>query len=344
MDAHSLPPIAPYKHLHDSPKGVGDARPTAAQIVRDLELEGTMTDRTVLVSGFTTGIGLETARAMALTGTQMVLAGKDTAAFPKVAREISTMWGKEAIVVEMDLADFASVRKAAEEIRSKVKRINFAIFNAGIMTRTYLKTPQGHDITFGVNYLGHFLLFHLIKDLLLPLSPSPDSPSSRLVTLSSLGHLAGPLDMPWIKGGHYDEAKHDHMHAYHQSKLATLYMATEIDRRFSARGLRAFAVSPGTTITPLCDALPPEVLATIGPESGNPIVKSNAQGAATSVWACLAPDLEGMGGLYLEDEAVAGPATPGSGAGAGYATHAYDGEAAKKLWEETCEMVGIGKN
>jgi NAD(P)-dependent dehydrogenase (short-subunit alcohol dehydrogenase family) len=86
------------------------------------------------------------------------------------------------------------------------------VLNAGIMTKTYAKAAQGHDITFGVNFIGHFLSFHLLKSLLY----TDSGHASRVVTLSSLGHLhSGPIDLPWITGGHNDEAKHDYMYAYH---------------------------------------------------------------------------------------------------------------------------------
>ncbi|KAI9351751.1 short-chain dehydrogenase [Zopfochytrium polystomum] len=336
-----LPSIAPYAASHVSPSGPGDARPTALKVVEDQHLSDALRHKTILLTGFSTGIGLATARALAATGARLVLLAKDTSAHPKVPLELASIAGPGTpapLVVEMDLADLASVAAAATVVRNQCSRLDIAILNAGVMTRNPSKTPQGHDLTFGINFIGHFALLHALVPLLV------DHPTgARIVTLSSLGHLhSGPIDIPWITGGHATREP-DHMFAYHQSKLATLYLATEADRRLRRRGVRAFAVSPGSTLTALCDALPTEVASIFDSSRPAPFTKSNEQGAATVVWAALARELEGLGGLYLEDEAVAQPAaTPAEGKG--FADYAYDADAARELWEVSCDIVGVARD
>lgn len=196
-------------------------------------------------------------------------------------------------------------------------------------------TKDGFEAQFGTNHLAHFLLFQRLKKLLLS-SATPDFPS-KVICVSSSGHketgihfddpqLAQPgVYGPWI--------------GYGQSKTANVYMANEIDRRYGSRGLRAFSLHPGGIWTGL------QIYMDTTPYRGNPKVeksmKSVEQGAATTVYAALDRELEGKGGLFLEDCQVAVKASEAPQPQVGYAKWAYDEEAEKKLWKMSCEMVGI---
>lgn len=208
------------------------------------------------------------------------------------------------------------------------------------MRLSFIKNKQGLELHFAVNYFGHFLLFNELRPLL-EASATPEF-ASRIVTLSSLGHHAsGPLDLACIKSP--SATDRDPHISYCQSKLATLYLANEIDRRYSKSGIHANSVSPGTIITPLCDYLPDNIVEGLKAEAAMKVIKSPQQGAACSVWAACAKELEGLGGIYLEDERVAlqfDPENPGAWPG-GYVPYAYDKETAGKLWDISCELAGI---
>ncbi|KAI9010555.1 hypothetical protein DFJ74DRAFT_623756 [Hyaloraphidium curvatum] len=335
MPVPPLPDIAPYAAAHASPSGAGDARPTALQVVEDQGLADKWAGRTVLVTGATSGIGAETTKALAATGAKIVVAGVHS---KRDGAKALSEAAKDAVFVDMDLADNDSVRAAAKEIAAACDKIHVAVLNAGIMAKEFSTTSNGLEIHFQVNYLGHFLLFHLLRPLLAA-SSSPGS-ASRVVALSSLGHHNAPLDLACIT----DPKPTDRppIEAYGQSKVATLYLANEIDRRYKGQGIRAFAVSPGTVLTPLADNLPEQLKEGLKAESAQAVIKSFAQGAATSVWAATAKELEGLGGLYLEDERVAlqfDPENPGPWP-SGFKPYAYDEEPAKELWELSCKLHG----
>lgn len=201
-----------------------------------------------------------------------------------------------------------------------------------------VKTADGHESQFGTNHLAHFLLFQLLKPLLLA-SATPDF-SSRVVSLSSSGHRSG--------GVHFDDygldapGAYNPWAAYGQSKTANIYLANEIDRRYGARGLHAWSLHPGGIMTGLQVHMPDSVKAgwKTDKEVSN-YMKSPEQGAATSVWAAVDKDLEGAGGRFLEDCEITG-ACVGSGLKAkGYASWAFDPEGEAKLWKDSCKMVGV---
>lgn len=204
------------------------------------------------------------------------------------------------------------------------------------------KTSDGFETQFGVNHLAHFLLFQLLKSALLS-STSLDFPS-RVICLSSSGHRNGPIQFDDLK---FDKRGYTPFGAYGQSKLANVYMANEIEQRYSKRNLHAFSVMPGGIATPLQKHMDQKWLE--GMKRNQEAVlgsKSAAQGAATSVMAALSPDLLslGFGGKYLEDCAVSLPRLEGQAGYAGYAPYAYDEAAERRLWTESLDMVGLTEN
>ena len=197
------------------------------------------------------------------------------------------------------------------------------------------KTEDGFEKQFGTNHLGHFLLFQLLKPALLA-SSTPEF-QSRVVSVSSLGHRYNDIDLDniMLEGGAYVPSR-----AYAHSKIGNIYLANEIERRYGSRGLHATSLHPGGIWTGLQAHLDtsawkanPEVLA---------YMKSEAQGAATSVWAAVAKCWEGKGGKYLDNCQVAPPHDESTGLlGSGYAKWAFDEEKAKRLWHMSNRLVGL---
>jgi NAD(P)-dependent dehydrogenase (short-subunit alcohol dehydrogenase family) len=201
------------------------------------------------------------------------------------------------------------------------------------------KTNSGFETHMGSNHFGHFLFFQLLKPLLL--SSSTPTQTSRLVTVSSYGHVLSPIrfdDMDFAK------SEYSPWLAYGQSKTANIYMANSVDRLYGSKGLHAVSLHPGVIFdTELCRYTTGDNMAELGGmEPFKKIEKNVEQGAATTVWAALTPHFNDKGGVYCADvgEAVAaGPDAPVGGPE--YASHAYDIEAEDRLWELSCKAVGV---
>jgi NAD(P)-dependent dehydrogenase (short-subunit alcohol dehydrogenase family) len=291
--------------------------------------------KVILITGASSGIGVETARALYATGAHLFLPVRDVSKGQAVAADIKASHpsSKGAIdVLELDLESLQSVRQCAAAFLSKSQQLNILICNAGVMATPEGRTKDGFETQFGINHLAHFLLFQVLKPTLL--TSSTPAFNSRVVCVSSSGH-----QMSGIHFGDFDLKKsgYEPFKGYGQSKTANIYMSTEIDRRYGAQGLHSTAVMPGGIVSGLQKHLSAELNASW---QSDPIVKSSAQGAATTVWAAVSKDWEGKGGKYLEDCAVAKPQAE-SRKYAGFAPHAYDAEAAGKLWEESLRMVGM---
>ncbi|KAL8679785.1 MAG: hypothetical protein Q9186_003950 [Xanthomendoza sp. 1 TL-2023] len=329
-----------YATAHASPGGPGDARPTAMAIVKDEGLEDKLMDKVVLITGCSSGIGIETAKAMAATGAKVFCTVRDVQK-GKTALA-SVLNPSQVILVTMDLNSLDSVRSAAQSVLSQTQTLNILINNAGIMAVPNLvKTADGFESQFGTNHLAHFLLFQLLQPTLV--ASSTPAFSSRVINLSSSGHRAGPVQM-----GNYnfENGKYSPWAAYGSSKTANIYMANEIERRYGSKGLHALSVMPGGIRTGLQGNIPDSVKATwdVDLEVKN-YMKSPEQGAATSVYAAISEEWEGKGGRYLEDCAESVPVGPSGGSTAiGYAPYAYDVESAKKLWADSCKMVEVAND
>lgn len=335
--------IQPYAHRHTTLNGPGDDRPTALEILKDLKLDGKLKDKTVLITGATTatGLGVATAKALHTTGARIFIAARDKekadAAITACTSDTANTQPIEAIL--MDLADFSTIRCGVEDFLQKSKTLNVLINNAGVMYTAEGRTKDGLETVIGVNHFAHFYLFQLLKSTLLA-SSSP-SFHSRVINVTSSAHRYGPLDFDNLdsnKGG-YNKAA-----AYFQSKTANIYMANGIETHYGDKGLHGLSIHPGGVLTTqMFRHLNPEDYAPFGdPESFKRICKTADQGAATIVWAALAPVLEGKGALYLDDVGIAGVAEEGEEPGGpGYSPHAYDGELTEKLWKYSCEAVGV---
>jgi NAD(P)-dependent dehydrogenase (short-subunit alcohol dehydrogenase family) len=287
----------------------------------------------ILVTGASAGLGVETARALAAHGAQVVGAVRDLEKAHRATEPVraAAANGGGLDFVVLDLASLASVRAGADELLAAGKPFDVIIANAGIMACPWSQTVDGFETQFGTNHLGHFVLINRIASLL--------KPGGRLVNLSSAGHRFSDVN---IEDPNFEHTPYSEFGAYGRSKTANILFAVEFDRRHKADGVRATAVHPGVIQTELGRHMTPEVMRQIIPDDGSAPTftwKTIPQGAATSVWSGVVAPADLVGGLYCEDCHVAelqnDPAVRG-----GVRSYALDGERAKALWAKSEEMVG----
>ena len=240
-------------------------------------------------------------------------------------------------LVQLDLADLASVRACADALVAAGKPFDVVIANAGVMACPQGKTADGFETQFGTNHLGHFVLVNRIASLL--------KPGSRLVNLSSAGHRFSDVD---LDDPNFEHSPYTEFGAYGRSKTANVLFAVEFDRRHKANGVRATAVHPGGIQTELGRHMTPEVtqamidsITKAQEQAGGSAFewKSIPQGAATSVWSGFVAPAEAVGGQYCEDCHVA-EVVDIPGFRGGVQPYALDPEHAKALWAKSEEMVG----
>jgi NAD(P)-dependent dehydrogenase (short-subunit alcohol dehydrogenase family) len=296
---------------------------TAAEVIAGIDLSG----KRAIVTGGSSGIGVETARALAGAGAEVTLAVRDTGAGERVASDIDG----EVRVGRLDLSDQASVRAFTAAWDGP---LHILINNAGVMALPVLqRSPEGWELQFATNHMGHFALALGLHDALAVAG------GARIVALSSVGHLRGPIDFDDL---HFERREYDPMLAYGQSKTANVLFAVEAQRRWAADGITANAVHPGAIIdSNLSRHLDPAVLETLR-SSGTYRYKTLQQGAATSVLVATWPPLDGDGGHYFEDgnEAPVVPAPITSMGGTGVASYAIDPVDAERLWEVSKSLIG----
>ncbi|KAF2965792.1 hypothetical protein GQX73_g7778 [Xylaria multiplex] len=325
-----------YADSHKAPFGAGDARPTAIQIVKDEGLEGNMKDKVFLVTGTSSGIGIETGRALAATGAKVFLTTRSLEKGQAACEQFLESGRVE--LLELDTSNLSSVRSAAASFLKRSPTLNVLICNAGVMQiPTREETSEGFEMQLATNYLGHFLLFHLLKDALLRAS-TPEF-NSRLVNVSSAGHHMSEIvfdDLQLRRPDAYGPWK-----AYGQSKLAQIYMANYVDRNFGPLGLHALSLMPGGIMTGLQKHVPAEIRASWDKIPGvRNFLKSLEQGAATTVLAAVGKEWEGKGGKYLEDCRVA-LFEPLVETMMGVSKYAYDKTKEDKLWELTRQILSL---
>lgn len=325
-----------YAESHKSPNGPGDSRPTALDIVKDEGLEGKLSDKVFLVTGCSSGLGIETARALSATGAKLFLGVRDVTKGESALAGILEPGRVE--LVNMDLNSLESMRTAAQTVLDKTQTLNILITNAGVMATPKGTTTDGFETQFGINHLAHFLLFQLLKPTLL--ASSTPAFHSRVVAVSSSGHRGSGVKFDDYG---FETTEYSPWAGYGQSKTANIYMANEIERRYGPRGLHALSLHPGGIQTGLQKHIPDSVKQ--GWSTNQEVlrsVKDPAQGAATSVYAALGKEWEGRGGRYLENCTESPPVRKGNSAtDVGYAPHAYDEEGEKRLWVDSLKMVGL---
>lgn len=308
-----------------------DRTATALDMVEGIDLGG----RNAIVTGGASGIGIETVRALAHAGADVTIAARNETAARAVAGEINRELGADRVSWDrLELGDLASVRDFAA--RWGDRPLSILVNNAGVMACPLGRTKDGFETQFGTNHLGHFLLATLLAPALGKGAPS------RLVSLSSTGHMYSPID---FDDPNYLVRDYHPFKAYGQAKTANALFAVEFDRRYRDKGIRAFSVMPGVINTNLGRHMTAELREELGIQPGSKtgleaMYKSAAQGASTSVWAASSPDLDGHGGLYLEDNAEAVPWTKSLPRGVGVMPHALDPEAARRLWDLSEDLTG----
>ena len=304
----------------------------ARDVVKGMDLTG----RTAIVTGAASGIGVETARALSEAGARVVIAVRNLEAGGTVAADIAQTAKSPVTVEHLDLASLASVRDFTS--RWGDQPLNILINNAGIMACPLDYTPDDLEMQIGTCHFGHYLLgVGLVPALL---KGAQSGRASRVVSLSSIGHRRGPVH---FDDPNYRHRDYDKWEAYGQAKTANSLFAVGLNERFHVKGINANAVMPGGIMTPLQRHLPIEEQQALGwvDENGNARegFKTTEQGASTSVWAAVSPDLEGVGGLYLENCAEAEPWTKDK-PWEGVMPHAIDPVAADKLWDLSRETTG----
>jgi NAD(P)-dependent dehydrogenase (short-subunit alcohol dehydrogenase family) len=306
------------------PSGFG-AQSTAAEVLQGIDLTGKL----AVVTGGYSGIGIETTRALAAAGAHVVVPARR----PDTARE--ALAGIEDVELdELDLADLDSVKSFAERLLGSGRAIDIVIDSAAVMACPETRVGPGWEAQFATNHLGHYALVNRLW-------PAIERGGGRVVAVSSSGHHNSAMrwdDVQFTRG-------YDKWQAYGQAKTANALFAVQLDRYGAERGVRAFAVHPGGILTPLQRHLPKQEMVDRGwiDEDGTPLnppgFKTPEQGAATQVWAATSPQLDGKGGVYLEDCDIAVPAPPGTRKGV--KPYAVDPEEAARLWALSASLTGV---
>jgi NAD(P)-dependent dehydrogenase (short-subunit alcohol dehydrogenase family) len=304
------------------------AQSTAADIITDVDLAG----RRAVVTGASSGIGAETARALASAGAEVTLAVRNPDAGKSVIEDIirSTGTGNDAVrAAHLDLADRASVTAFVDAWRGP---LHILVDNAGIMATQEQRTPEGWEMQFATNHLGHFALTTGLHDALAAAG------DARVVVVSSVGHINGEVlfdDVNFTKNPYNPWA------AYSQSKTANVLFAVEAARRWAADGISVNALNPGRIAsTGLSRYIDPAAMlpTSFDPEGRTGVsVKDIPQGAATSVLLAASPLVQGVTGKYFEDCQEAEPFTPGTRRGV--APYALDSEKAALLWQLSLDLL-----
>ncbi|MEU6652002.1 SDR family NAD(P)-dependent oxidoreductase [Streptomyces sp. NPDC046900] len=297
-----------------------DRSSTASEVIEDVDLSG----RRAVVTGANSGIGVETARALAAHGAEVTLAVRRPEAGEQVAAELRKATGNDAIhVARLDVGDLDSVRAFTAAWHGP---LHMLINNAGIMMPPELERGiAGHEQQFATNYLGHFALALGLHRALAA------ADGARLVSVSSNGHLFSPVVFDDID---FRFRPYDALVAYGQSKTADILLAVEAQRRWSGDGITANSLHPGAIATNLQRH-------TGGLRTPEPFRKTIEQGAATSVFLAAHPGIEGVGGRYFEDVNAAPVvhARPTEYGVPGVAAYALDPDNAARLWELADSIV-----
>ncbi|MDT3438090.1 SDR family NAD(P)-dependent oxidoreductase [Pseudofrankia sp. BMG5.37] len=296
------------------------AESTAAEVIDGIDLSG----RRAVVTGGASGIGIETARALAGAGAEVTLAVRNVEAGDRTAADLIASTGnKQVLVAALDLADQASV---AAFVAQWDGPLDILVNNAGIMASPLLRTPEGWELQFATNHLGHFALATGLHGALAAAG------GARIVSVSSSAHHRSPVVFDDI---HFERREYEPWSAYGQSKTANVLFAVEASKRWAGDGITVNALMPGGIRTNLQRYVSEEDLERLRAAAGGADLKwkTPEQGAATSILVATSPLLDGIGGRYFED---CGEAEVGTlSARSGVAPYALDPEAAARLWDVT---------
>jgi retinol dehydrogenase-12 len=280
-----------------------------------------MTGKTVIVTGGNSGIGLETAVALAKAGAKTLITARDRGRGEAALADLRARSGDGDVdLVVFDLASIASIKQGAGAILQRCDRIDVLVNNAGIVLSDRRETEDGFEATLGVNHLGHFVLTELL------LQRIKDSAPARIVNVASTAHKgAGKgLDFADLQS----TRRYSGMQVYSKSKLANIYFTTELARRLEGTGVTVNCLHPGTVATGYGrDGDSSGVLA-FGLKVIKPFILSAEQGARTSIYLASSPDVAGVTGQYFVKNKARKPSKV-----------AQDDEAARRLWKQSEELV-----
>jgi NAD(P)-dependent dehydrogenase (short-subunit alcohol dehydrogenase family) len=278
-----------------------------------------MTDRTVLVTGATGGIGEATAAGLAALGARVAITGRDRRRAEAAAAGIRAAGGPEVDVFVADMSSQAEVRRLAAEVLHALPGLDVLVNNVGGYWNSRHVTADGLERTFALNHLAPFLLTHLLLDRLRANAPA------RVVTVSSGAQAMGRIDFDDLQGEH----AYSGQRAYNQSKLANVLFTYELARRLDGSGVTANVLHPGVVRTAF-GAEDPGTMQRLLVPLARPFMKTPEQGAATSIHLASAPELEQVSGQYFVNR------TPKRSS-----ARSYDEAVAARLWDVSCELTGI---
>ena len=276
---------------------------------------------TAIITGANSGIGLETAVALATQGLTTIITARDPERGKQALEDIRARSGSSDVdLVVFDLADMASVRAGAAALLDRCPRIDVLVNNAGVVLSVRRETVDGFESTFAINHLGPFLLTTLLLDRIKASAPA------RIVNVSSTAHNGAR------KGLDFDDlqntAKYGGMSVYSQSKLANILFTIELARRLEGTGVTANALHPGTVRTGYGRDGDTNFLLELGIRIASPFFLSPAKGAATSIYLATSPEVEGVTGKYFVKCKAKEPSAAGR-----------DMDAARRLWDVSESLV-----
>jgi NAD(P)-dependent dehydrogenase (short-subunit alcohol dehydrogenase family) len=304
---------------HKIGSGFG-ATSTAAEVLAGIDLTGKL----AVVTGGYSGIGLETTRALTGAGAHVVVPARRRGSAEEALAGIG-----DVEVDELDLADLDSVRAFADRFLASGRHIDMIINNAGIMANPETRVGPGWESQFATNHLGHYALVNRLWPAV--------APGARVVSVSSRGHHRS--------GIRWDDVQFEHGYerwqAYGQAKTANVLFAVHLDSLARDGGVRAFALHPGAIHTNLVRYMSEQELNDLRGRlnQSSQAFKTPEQGAATQVWAATSPQLDGMGGVYLENCDIAEPAA--GEANTGVRDYAIDPDEAARLWTLSADLTGV---
>jgi NAD(P)-dependent dehydrogenase (short-subunit alcohol dehydrogenase family) len=278
-----------------------------------------MHGKTCLITGATSGVGLETARGLAAMGARLFIHGRDPRKVNATLEDIRSSTSNDALIpLVADLSIQANIRQMAETVYQKTDRLDVLINNAGAVNMTRQLSPDGIELTFAVNYLAYYLLTFCLADLLLASAPS------RIIVVSSSAHGYTGLD---VVDDPMFEKDYEGWQAYSRSKLCEIFFTYELASRLDGCGVIVNALHPGFVNSNIGKNNTPEQLAVTPLRvSGN---LTNQEGAQTSIYLAFSPEVEGVSGKYFVNcKPVASSAV------------SYDKTASRRLWEIGARLTG----
>lgn len=281
----------------------------------------TLTDRSVIITGATSGIGKAVAMRLGTTGARLTITARDEDKGRAVAKEIATRTGSDVEILPVDFTDLDSVRQAAKSYLETHDDLAVLINNAGTVVGKRSTTIDGHEKTFATNHLGPFLLTSSLMDLLISSAPS------RVINTSSVAHTYAKEGILFDDLG-FDDRRYRFMEVYGHSKLANILHAVELNARYGDDGLTAVAIHPGVARTGLGRGT--SRIVRLANVFGGRWMRSPDEGADTIVWLATEPDLDVSAGIYFEDRTVSKSTR-----------HARDADQARRLWDISEELTAV---